>query len=194
MEKIVTLKDGRDITIRDVTHDDLHRLHAFFSQLPAEDRRFLRVDVTRIEVLEQRFRDMDAGRIQRLVAIDDDEVVADGALELSEHGWKDGTGEIRIHVARSHQRLGLGTLMAREVYFLAAKVKVTRIVARMMRPQTGAQRIFHRLGFREEFLIPDHVRDQTGAWQDMVLMRCDLDDLWKEIEHLMAESDWQRHR
>ena len=77
---------------------------------------------------------------------------------------------------------------------LSRRVKVDRIVARMMRPQAGAQRIMKRLGFHDEFLIPEHVRDQDGIWQDMIIMRCNLDDLWREMEGVFEDSDIQWHR
>ena len=82
----------------------------------------------------------------------------------------------------------------RELYYLAAERKLDRIVARFMGPQEGARRILTRLGFRDEFLIPKHVRDQAGNWQDMIIMRCNLDDLWQEMERALEASDWQWHR
>jgi RimJ/RimL family protein N-acetyltransferase len=72
--------------------------------------------------------------------------------------------------------------------------KLDRIVVRVMRPQSRAHRIMKRLGFREEFLIPEHVRDQDGAWQDLIIMRCNLEDLWNEMESLVEASDWRWHR
>jgi RimJ/RimL family protein N-acetyltransferase len=81
-------------------------------------------------------------------------------------------------------------VLARELHLLAAEHKVDRIVARLMRPQTGAHRIMQRLGFHEEFLIPEHVRDQSGQWQDMIIMRCNLEDLWQEMEAMFEYSDW----
>jgi len=193
-EKNVALRDGREVVIRDMSPDDSERSFAFFAGLPEDDRRYLRVDVTRREIVATRTRDLDTGRVVRLVAQDGDAIVADGALELAGHGWGDNIAEVRLIVARSHQRLGLGTLMARELYFIAAERKVDRIVARMMRPQRGARQIFKRLGFKDEFLIPEHVRDQDGTWQDLIIMRCNLEDLWKEMEGLLEGSDLQWHR
>jgi hypothetical protein len=64
----------------------------------------------------------------------------------------------------------------------------------MMRPQVGAQHIFRKLGFREELLIPDYVRDLKGETQDLIIMTCDIKDLWKELDHFYSDSDWQRCR
>jgi ribosomal protein S18 acetylase RimI-like enzyme len=194
MEKTVALKDGTEVTIRDMEPDDVQRSFDFFAELPKEDRKYLRVDVTRWEFVERRIHDIDPSRVRRLVVIHDDEVVADGALELQGHGWGENIAEIRLLVSSTFQRRGLGLLLARELYFIAAEAKVDRIVARMMRPQGGAQRIMKRLGFHDEFLIPEHVRDQDGNWQDMIIMRCNLEDLWKEMEGVFEGSDIRWHR
>lgn len=62
----------------------------------------------------------------------------------------------------------------------------------MMRPQKAARSIFRELGFRQEVVLPDYVRDLSGTKQDMILMRCDLEGLWREMEDFIASSDWQR--
>jgi hypothetical protein len=64
----------------------------------------------------------------------------------------------------------------------------------MMRPQVGAQHIFRKLGFREEMLLPDHLKDLDGVIQDMIIMTCNVKDLWKQLDQLFSESDWQRCR
>jgi GNAT superfamily N-acetyltransferase len=194
VEKTVTLKDGGEVTVRNMRPSDVEMSFAFFSALPEEDRRYLRVDVTRREIVERRTTELDSGRVDRLVAVVGDEIVADGALELEGHGWGDAIGELRLIVARPYQHRGLGTLLARELYYLAMQRKLDRIVVRVMRPQSRAHRIMRRLGFREEFLIPEHVRDLDGAWQDLIIMRCNLDELWHELESLVEASDWRWHR
>lgn len=194
VEKRVTLKDGREVTVRTMRPDDVERSYEFFCALPDEDRKYLRVDVTRRALVERRTKELDPNRIERLVVVHDDEIVADGALELEGHGWGDNVAEIRLMVSRDWQRFGLGTLLARELFHLASRNRVDRIVARLMRPQIGAHRIMKRLGFSEEFLIPEHVRDQDGTWQDLIILRCPLDDLWREMEDQFESSDWRRHR
>jgi GNAT superfamily N-acetyltransferase len=194
MEKTVTLKDGRDVVIREMRPEDAEKSFEFFRVVPPEDRRYLRTDVTRWETITQRVEEMQRGRIRTLVALDSGAIVADAGLELAGHGWGEGVAEIRLIVARSHQRLGLGQHMAHEVYLLAYEHDIERIVVRMMRPQEGAHQIFHNLGFHEEFIIPSHVKDREGNWQDLIIMRSDLKRQWSEMEELQTEMDWQRHR
>jgi ribosomal protein S18 acetylase RimI-like enzyme len=194
MGTVVHLKDGQEVLIRPLTKDDLDRSLAFFQGLPEEDRKYLRVDVTKRSVVERRIRAIDSGRVKRLVAVVDDRIVADGALELAGDEWTAHVGELRLIVARPFQRKGLGMLMASELYKLAAAEKVEQVVVKMLRPQVGARRIFRKLGFREEIMLPDHAKDRSGGSQDLILMRCDLEALWRELESFFTTSDWQRTR
>ena len=110
----VKLKNGTRVVVRPMNPDDLDRSFTFFQTIPAEDRAYLRHDVSRRDVVEERIRSMDSGRIRRLVAVAGDRIVADATLELESQGWKQHVAEMRLVVAPSFQRRGLGTLMARE--------------------------------------------------------------------------------
>jgi hypothetical protein len=162
--------------------------------MPKEDRVFLRVDVTQRDLVEERISMIETGKVKRLVAVIDDKIIADGALELSGHGWHEHVAEIRMIVAREHQNKGLGHLMARELHALAAGAKVEVVVCMMMRPQKVAQSIMRKLGFREEVLLPDWVKDIGGHSQDLIVMRCDLKVMWHELEEYFDHTDWQRAR
>jgi L-amino acid N-acyltransferase YncA len=194
VEKIVTLKNDTKVVIRHMRPEDIQASFDFFKSLSPQDRKYLRVDVTNWENVERRFQDMAFGRVERLVVVDGEEIVGDGSLELGGHGWGEKIGEIRLIIAGRFQRTGLGAKLARELLLLAAQHKVSRIVARLMKPQIGAHKILRYLGFHEEFEIPEMVLDQTGTWQDMIIMRCNLEDLWREMETMFEFADWQRHR
>ena len=194
MKKVMTLKDGTEVIIRPLKNDDLEKSFTFFQELPEEDRAYLRVDVTKHDVVKQRIQAMKRGKVKRLVALYGDEIVADGSLELEGHGWKEHIGELRLIVARSFQRKGLGTLMARELYTLATSEKIEEIVVKMLQPQVAARGIFKKLGFSEDVTLREYVKDISGTKQDLIVMRCDLKSLWREMEDYLAETDWQRTR
>lgn len=194
MEKIETLKDGTKVVIRNLTLNDLDRIMKFYSSLPSEDRKYLRVDVTNKNIVEQRIRAIELGNVFRIIALHGDDIIADGALELTTEEWRKHQGELRVIIAKKFQRKGLGMIIMRELYFLAVEKKVEKAVVKMMRPQIAARTICKKLGFREELLIPDYVRDQTGKSQDLVIMTCEINDFWKELDHFYKDSDWQRCR
>jgi L-amino acid N-acyltransferase YncA len=128
------------------------------------------------------------------VAVAGDQVVADGSLERSPEERKRRVGEVRLIVAPSYRRKGLGRLMARELFLLAASARMKEILVRVMRSQKRTQRIFRRLGFRQETVLPDSAVDPRGENQDMIIMRCDLEAIWLEMEDFLATGDWERTR
>ncbi|TNF76387.1 MAG: GNAT family N-acetyltransferase [Acidobacteria bacterium] len=194
MKKQVELKDGREILIRPMMADDLEGSVAFFTALPEEDRAYLRRDVTNRDVVRQRFEEMESGAVQRLVAEVDGEIVADGALEISGEEWKKHLGEIRLIVARPFRRQGLGVLMTHELYDLATAARVEEIIVKLMGPQEAGRGILERLGFEHQTTIPDYVQDLGGGKQDMILMRCDLEALWRRMEDFLSTGDWEHAR
>ncbi len=194
MEKTETLKDGATVTIRELRLDDLDQLMKFYRALPLEDRKYLRIDVTKRRIVVQRLRRMEAGEVIRIIALHNEEIIADGALELSGEQWVKHRGEIRLIIARPFQKKGLGKIMLRELYFIALQQKMEIIVAQMMRPQVGAQKILRKLGFREETLLPDHVKDIEGTVQDLIIMSCNVKDFIQDLDQFISDSDWQRCR
>ncbi len=194
MDKIEKLKDGTEVTIKRIGPTDIDALMNFYLTLPLEDRKYLKFDVTDRKVVAKRLNRVENGDDIRIAAVHGGLIVASGALELSGETWSKHQGEIRVIIARPFQHRGLGTIMIRELYFIAVQNNLETIVAKMMRPQVGAQKIFRRLGFRDDSLIPDFVKDIKGGPQDLIVMTCNVKDLWKELDRLFSESDWQRCR
>ncbi len=194
MKKTLKLKDGTKVFIQPMRTGDVEASLAFFQALPAEDRKYLRRDVTQREVIKERIEAMQTGRVKRLVAVLNNEIIGDGSLEVEAFGWKSHISEIRLIVARPFQRQGLGRLLAHELFWLAAAEKVEQIVLKLMGPQVAARKIAERLGFTEDSTLSEYVKDQAGLKQDLIIMRCDLQALMREMENVMADSDFQRSR
>ena len=193
-KKRETLKDGTKVLIRDLHNEDLDKLMKFYRSLPDEDRVYLKVDVTKRKVVEQRMKLIETGTIFRIIALHGDEIIGDGMFEISKEEWRKHQGELRVIVARPFQRMGLGMIMMRELHSQAMKKDVDKIVVKMMKPQKGAIYICKKLGFHKETVIPNYVWDQADKPQDLVIMTCKPKDLWRELEHSYSESDWRRCR
>ncbi len=194
MENTVHLRDGTEVIIRTMRKEDLEESYHFFKSLAPEDRTYLRTDVTKLNVIKARIKAQEEGLVRRLVAVIDNKIITDGGLELSGREWKKHQGEIRLIVATEYQQKGLGLIMAKELWQLALKEKLQDIVVKIMRPQKGAIRIFKKLGFQEEAVFKDYVTDGKGKKQDLIVMRCDVDKMWKAMEEDLISSDWQINR
>jgi L-amino acid N-acyltransferase YncA len=194
MNKTETLKDGVKVLIRKPGMEDVDVILKFFKTLPVEDRKYLQIDVTNRASVERRLKRAVDGIAPRIVAVLDGDIVAYGLLEISEDESRNHLGELRVLVAMPMKRKGLGLIMMRELYFLAAQKKIKKIIAKIMRPQMAARSVCHKLGFERESLIPDYVLDRDGKLQDLIVMSCNMTDIWHELETLYMDSDWQRCR
>jgi GNAT superfamily N-acetyltransferase len=190
----MTLKDGTELTVRELTLDDLENLMKFFTSLPLKDQQYLRIDVTNKEIVKNRISDALHKKDIRLAVLHNDQIIATGALELSHDDWRRNQGELRLIVARDYQHKGLGLMLARELYYLAVENGVKKLVVKMMKKQKSARNLVKKLGFSHEIIIPDYVTDKSEKLQDLVIMTCDMKDFWKELEHIYQASDWMRCR
>ena len=72
MKKVKTLKDGSEVIIRPLTNDDVEKSFQFFQELPPADREYLRVDVTKHDLVEQRIKSMKEKNVKRIAALCND--------------------------------------------------------------------------------------------------------------------------
>lgn len=194
MEKKEILRDGTEVIIRNISMDDLEAYMEFFRSLPPSDRKYLRINVTNQQLIRERIRQIENGNVFRIIALLEDKIIATGALELCRDNWHENHAELRVIVTRQYQRRGMGLILNRELYLIAAQHGVKKVIAKMMRPQIGALKILKRMGFREQTLIPDYVQDQDKQSQDLIIMTCDMKEFWKELESLYHSTDWKRCR
>ena len=194
MEKTFRLRDGTELIIRRMRDLDIKKSYNFFKTLSPEDRIYLRTDVTKLGVIEARYKAQEDGLVKRLIAVAQNKIIADGSLELPQRDWKKHQGEIRLIIATEYQRRGLGLLMAKELWHLAFKEKLQDITVKIMRPQKGALKIFKKLGFEKETVFEDYVTDGKGKKQDLIVMRCNIKKMWKIMEEDFIISDWQINR
>ncbi len=182
--KLEKLRDGTHVLLRPMADGDQSRVKAFYKGLPEEDRLFLRDDVTRDEVVDRWFAELNYERVLPILALTRDEsaVIACATLHRYPQGWQRHIGEIRIVVARPFQRRGLGSVMARVIVSEALKAGLDKLIAAMMTDQQGARRAFNLLGFIPEATLKDHVMDLRGRTHDLIIMTRNVRALWEELE------------
>lgn len=189
MGKTAKLKDGTSVEIRPMTENDVDKSFDFFQGLSPEERLYLRVDVSDRDVVAQRLKNQGSRDVKRICAEVDDRIVSDAALELRPHGWERHLADFRLIVADEYQRKGLGMLMAEELYSMALAEQVEEMLIELMVPQTNARKIFQRLGFEEDVVLKNFVKDIHGKKQDLVIMRCDLNKIWDKLESYFSEIE-----
>jgi ribosomal protein S18 acetylase RimI-like enzyme len=185
--KVVSLRNGTSVLLREFTLDDIDRSLAFFRALPVEDRRYLRVDVTRRDNVERRIRRSLAGEVRRIVGLVEDEIVADATLEFSREGWYRHSGEIRVIVGKKFRRQGLGVILIQEIFDIAKELGIEKVVVMVPAPQKAARLTCRRLGFREAAVLEDHVKDEEGNLHPLVVMTCNMNEIYQELQGFYRE-------
>lgn len=170
------LRDKR-VTLRLMQPEEATTLLAFARSLPEEDLLFLSIDITKPEAVESWAHNIRAGRIVTVMAEFEGKMIGHGTLSHNDLLWTRHMGELQLLISRDYRGIGLGQLLAKEVYSLARQRGLQKIVARMASDQKSAIRVFERMGFRAEALLADYVIDRKGHTHDLIVMSTDLTGL-----------------
>lgn len=165
--------------------DHADALQRFFAALPDEDVSFMKEDVRDAEAVA-RFVE-DDGSTRRWVAEHAGEVMAYAALRPFV-GWSDHVGELRLAVAPSQRRQGLGRGLAQVVLLAALEDGLSKVVVEVVAEQESAAAMFRGLGFEGEALLRDHVRDRSGTLRDVLLLAHFADETSSALSTLGAEG------
>jgi len=176
--KEVSLREGSKVIFRPVVKTDAQALFQFFHGLSQEDRLYLRDDVADREVIDGWMENLDYDKVLPIIALDGETIVADATLHRNPHGWMRHVGEIRMSVAGSYRGRGLARTIAAEIFHQAVGLGLDKLVAEMLTVQGNAQRVFTRLGFKEEAVLKDHGMDANGQKHDLIIMSNDVTTLW----------------
>ena len=153
------------IEIRDLRPDDGDALLAFFRGIPEGDRTFFKENVDDPAVLAA-WVEPGAGRF---IAVDGDTVVGSAAV-VPLTGWSSHVGDLRVVVDPDHRGRGVGRALSQHAVLEALELGLKRLVVEVVADQESAITLFRSLGFDPEALLKDHVRDQSGAVRDLMIL------------------------
>ena len=168
--KTADLKNGTSLTIRPLRKEDQEALHAYFLRLPEGDRLCLRNDVTDPKVIENWIYDLDYDVVLPLVALDVNQIVANGTLQFDPVGWTKHQGEIRITCDPGYRKKGLATTLIENLMWIAADFGLEQLTAEIAPALDEAYFLFEKLGFKEAAVLKDFIKDLKDNYQDLVLM------------------------
>jgi RimJ/RimL family protein N-acetyltransferase len=186
--KRATLRDGTAITLRLMVREDEQKLLDFFRRMSPGDRLFLKDDVTDAKVIHAWAESLDYDRVIPILAEQENRIIGDATLHRTRYGWSTHVGEIRLVTDPEYRRQRLGRVLAREIFFLALMLKLDKVVAQMMEDQQAAVRVFTALGFEQEAVLKNHVRDLEGKYHNLVIMSQDVIGFWRRIEDHIANA------
>ncbi|HUN59757.1 MAG TPA: GNAT family N-acetyltransferase [Candidatus Binataceae bacterium] len=177
--RTVTLSDGQLVALRLMGLADREKMITFARSLPKDDQLFLRTDITQPSNVDEWMRHIKEGATVTVLAEIGDKVVGYASVHTDQARWTRTIGEIRMQVGRPFRGLGLGRVLAAEI-FRAGQERGLRKMAAMMTPdQAGARAAFEKLGFQIEALLQSWVVDQNGRPRDLIIMSQMLDSSMK---------------
>ncbi|MEE9124920.1 MAG: GNAT family N-acetyltransferase [candidate division NC10 bacterium] len=174
--KCEKLHDGTEVVLRLMVEEDQRALFEFFQRVPKEDRLFLRDDVSDPKTIQAWANELDYDRVLPLLALIDGKVVGDATLHRRQGGWTAHVGRVRLVVDPQYRQRGLGTLLIRELVEIGKGLELDRLVVELTGTQQAALSAFRHLGFARVAVLNQHIKDQAGRPQDLVIMINDLVD------------------
>ena len=162
--------------IRELDATDREAIERFVERVPEGDRTFFKEDVQSPAVIEAWTRPGTA----RAVAVDGGEVVGYVAV-VPLHGWSSHVGEVRVVVDPERRGRGIGRALARRAVIGAIELELRKMVVEVVAEQEATIAMFRSLGFDPEALLTDHVRDQSGALRDLMILAHSVEAQWSSM-------------
>ncbi|MGA7146845.1 MAG: GNAT family N-acetyltransferase, partial [Desulfobacterales bacterium] len=145
-QKEAELKDGTKLLLRPMVPEDQDALYKFFKEIPREDARYLRDDVSSRLLVEKWAKNLDYEKTLPILAIKDDAIIGDATINRRRSGWKHHLGTVRVFVHKEYRNVGLGHLMIEELVDIAYKLGIEKLIVEIPDPGTAAINAFTRAG------------------------------------------------
>ena len=167
---------GRSYQIRQMKVSDGDSIMQFAAALPPHDLLYMRRDITREKGVKRWLSGIEQGRIHSIIAENSQgEMVGYSTLHQDDLEWTSHVADLRVALATTERGSGLGRLLIREAFNVALSIDVQRVTAHMTTDQIASRNLFQELGFQNEALLKDHVRDRDGGHHDLLIMAVNVD-------------------
>lgn len=162
---------GHEISFELMGAGDKERLLSFTQGLSNDDMIFLRMDISKPEVIEEWVGNIEHGHtITVLASSEEGDIVGYASLHTNDRTWTSHIGEIRVFVAPEYRGIGLASKLVTEMFQIANEQKLDRIVFNIAREQPHMQQLLEGLGFKVEALLTDWLKDRNGRTHDLLIM------------------------
>jgi RimJ/RimL family protein N-acetyltransferase len=163
----VTLKDGREVSLRFLTADDKGRVFGMFSSMSEKALRWSMAPYT-MEDVERLIANLPT--VIALVAEYNGKIVGSAHVHKFPHPRRKGLGDLAIYLHQDFRKVGLGTAMTERLLQLAKDEKMHRIELTVVKENRIALRLYKKFGFQIEGISKDAFYGQDGKYHDIVNM------------------------
>ncbi|MGP6156415.1 MAG: N-acetyltransferase family protein [Vulcanimicrobiaceae bacterium] len=166
------------VTFRMMSAADKDIFKDFVRSLPRRDNYYLMLDMHSDQSIDLWFKRVETGQTLSVIALQNDRMIGFCDLHINDVPWIRHTAEMHLNVSGTHRGLGLGRILANEIFAIARARGLEKIWARMAATQEAAQSVFQNVGFHAEALLSDFVKNEDGLTEDLVIMSYDAGELW----------------
>ncbi|KAA0237715.1 N-acetyltransferase, partial [bacterium] len=111
--------DSQEFTLRTMSGADREAVLEFARSLSEHDLLFLRRDITRVEVVDEWLREIDAGEATTIVADSGGAIGGYATVYRSALPWTAHVGELRVVTSPGLRGMGLGRILTGHAFDLA---------------------------------------------------------------------------
>ena len=166
---------GNEFVVRHIVDGDGDLLLEYAQSLPLHDLLYMRRNLSTKEGIDKWFRAVSGGYTYAFAAVHKGKIVGYSSINLTGLDWSSHVADIRVSVAPNVREFGLGRILVREAFKLAVTLGIEIVRASMTPDQKGARALFEELGFKNEAILKDNVKDLDGVYHDMLLMAVNVD-------------------
>ncbi len=168
------LKNAFKCELRPLQHDDDERFHHFFTNIPEEERLFIKHRVEDPSTTKSWCDNIDYLAKLPLLALHDDRVIGVATLHQQQGGWKRHIGRVSVLVLPEYRGRGLARRMIQEISDLARHAGLDSVEAEFIGKQEAAIKMFSIIGFAPLLNLSNYVRDMQANTHDYVVMKLEL--------------------
>jgi RimJ/RimL family protein N-acetyltransferase len=165
--QVLTLRDGARVLLRPLMPDDRQALLDFFLPLSAEDRRYMRHNVSDSELISSWAEKADYSKVLPVIALIGDRIVGISTLHFSE-GTARHRAEIRIFISKELKHRGLGSKLILAIIDLAKKRNVHLLEVQIVSDMVEVIKAFQKVGFEPVCAFEDYFMLPDGELRDVV--------------------------
>jgi len=177
-----TTKQNLKLTIRPTEEGDSVHLSSFFSDIPKEDLIIYREDVYKTHSIETWFLDEIYKKDLQLLALLDNEVVAEGTIHKEGIYWQNAA-EIKLIVKPLYRSQGIGSYMFNTLLYEFFERRLQKVIVRYTPNNSSFIKIINHYGFKPETVFKSYVKiDNKDEEQDLVIASYNLEDWIRKFE------------
>ena len=178
MNKILKLKNGKEVVLREVTIQDSHKIKEYYDKLFVETHNFTfdETNIPSIEKVDIMLQSISSNKQHVMFVVEcDDKIIAhaDFSPKSSKRKLKHRC-ELGIGVLKDYWGNGLAKVMLKDIIGRAKELGYDQMDLIVLRENERARELYKLNGFIETGYIKDSFKFPDGTYEDGIVMYLDL--------------------